>query len=222
MDHKIKVIVVDDHTLVRQGILSMLADCGEIEIAGQAQDGKELEKLLLRVRPDIILMDISLPGQSGIEITRRLHASADTADIGIIIISMFTQEEFILESLKAGAKGYLPKNTSRHELLEAIQAIHAGREYFSPLISGIIMKSLIKTSEDNSLMQNGPENILSKREIEILTLFAQGLSNLQIADKLFISIRTVESHKNHIMQKLDLRNSVDLVKYAIRHKLIEV
>jgi len=222
MDNKIKVIVVDDHTLVRQGILSMLEDCGEIEIAGQAQDGKELEKLLSRVKPDIILMDISLPGQSGIDITRKLQAAVETNAIGIIIISMFTQEEFILESLKAGARGYLPKNTTRHELMDAIQAVYAGREYFSPLISGIIMKSLIKSNEDNNQVHNGPDAILSKREIEILTLFAQGLSNPEIADKLFISIRTVESHKNHIMQKLDLRNSVDLVKYAIRHKLIDV
>jgi two-component system response regulator NreC len=135
---------------------------------------------------------------------------------------MFTQEEFIFNAIQAGAKGYLPKNTSKKELLEAIEAVHKGEEYFSQQISGIILKSYIKKAQNQEDESKKKEDLLSKREIEILKLFAEGVSNQEIADKLFISVRTVESHKNHIMQKLELKNTVDLVKFAIKNKIIEL
>lgn len=217
----INVLIVEDHRLVRHGMVSLLKENEGIEIAGEAQDGQEMMAIIRRQPVDIILMDINLPGASGLDLTRKLRSHPDTAHIGILILSMFTQEEFILDAVKAGAKGYLPKNTSQIELLEAIRCVHQGKEYFSPLVSAAIFKGLMRQN-DQTQTPVGPENLLSKREIEILTLFAQGLSNPEIADKLYISTRTVESHKNHIMQKLGIKNSVDLVKYAIKNKLIEI
>lgn len=222
MEHsKIKVLIVDDHRIVRQGIHSLLEDCQWIEVVGESQDGSDMLRMIRHYPVDVILLDINLPGLSGIDLLRKLKSQPETSPIEVIILSMFTQEEYILDAIKAGAKGYLPKNTSRNELLEAIRAVSEGQEYFSPLISGILLKSIVKEKQDDQ-QSDRPEDVLSKREIEILILFAKGFSNAEIADKLFISIRTVESHKNHILQKLGLRNNVDLVKYAIKHKLVEL
>jgi DNA-binding NarL/FixJ family response regulator len=135
---------------------------------------------------------------------------------------MYTNEEFIFNAIKAGAKGYLPKNTTRQELLSAIEAVSQGQEYFSETVSEIMLKSYVRIAKDDEKFFDKKDASLTIREIEILKLFANGLSNQEIADKLFISIRTVESHKNHIMQKLDLKTSVDMVKYALRNKIAEL
>jgi DNA-binding NarL/FixJ family response regulator len=155
---------------------------------------------------------------SGIEITKRLHN--DFPGIRILILSMHTSEEFIFNAINSGARGYLPKNTSRKELIEAIYAIHRGEEYFAESISNVILKSYIKKAKSDLPDAEDNENLLSKREIEVLRLFAEGMTNQEIADKLFISIRTVESHKNHIMARLELKTTVDLVKFAIRNNII--
>jgi two-component system response regulator NreC len=133
---------------------------------------------------------------------------------------MYTNEDFVFNAIKAGAKGYLPKNTTRKELFEAVNTIYNGEEYFSESISNIILKSYIKKAKTDE--NNEKKEALSIREIEILRLFAQGTTNQEIADKLFISIRTVESHKNHIMQKLALKTTVDLIKFAIKNKIVEI
>lgn len=215
---KIKLILVDDHQLVRTGIANLLA--GEIgfEIIGEAADAKELFELLKKSQPDITVLDIALPGMSGIEITKKLHN--DYPGIRILILSMHTSEEFIFNAINSGARGYLPKNTSRKELIEAIYAIHRGEEFFAESISNIILKSYIKKAKSDSPEEENNENLLSKREIEVLKLFAEGMTNQEIADKLFISIRTVESHKNHIMARLELKTTVDLVKFAIRNNIV--
>ncbi|HAL63975.1 MAG: Two component transcriptional regulator, LuxR family [Bacteroidetes bacterium 38_7] len=219
---KIRVLLVDDHVLVRQGIKSLLDECSWIEVVGEVSEGNEMFHFLRHHAVDVILMDINLPHVSGIELTKKLGQTAETSNIKVIILSMFTQEEYIIEAAKAGAKGYLPKNASEHELLEAIHSVADGREFFSPQISGVLLKTILKQSSSITDDQQRPQDILSKREIQILTLLAQGLSNPEISEKLFISIRTVESHKTHILQKLKLRNNVDLVKYAIKHHLIEI
>lgn len=219
---KIKLILVDDHRLVRAGIKSLLQDNDRIEILGEADNGDDLFSLLQKEIPNVVLLDISLPGLSGIELTRKISDTPAYVGIKVLILSMFTQEEFIFNAIQAGARGYLPKNTSKKELLEAIDAVHKGDEYFSQQISGIILKSYIKKAQNQEDESKKKEDLLSKREIEILKLFAEGVSNQEIADKLFISVRTVESHKNHIMQKLELKNTVDLVKFAIKNKIIEL
>jgi len=215
---KIRLILVDDHQLVRAGIANLLTGESGFEILGEAADAKELFEILKHSQPDIAILDIALPGMSGIEITKKLHN--DYPGIRILILSMHTSEEFIFNAINSGARGYLPKNTSRKELIEAIYAIHRGEEYFAESISNVILKSYIKKAKSDVPDDENKEGLLSKREIEVLRLFAEGMTNQEIADKLFISIRTVESHKNHIMARLELKTTVDLVKFAIRNNIV--
>lgn len=215
---KIKLILVDDHQLVRTGIANLLSGEPGFEIIGEASESREMFDLLKQLQPDIAVLDIALPGLSGIEITKKLHN--DYPGIRILILSMHTSEEFIFNAINSGARGYLPKNTSRRELIEAIYAIHRGEEYFAESISNVILKSYIKKAKSNATDDENKESLLSKRELEVLKLFAEGMTNQEIADKLFISIRTVESHKNHIMARLELKTTVDLVKFAIRNNIV--
>jgi len=215
----IKIILTEDHQLLRDGIKALIAS-EKIEIIGEASSGAGLWKLMENMHPDIILMDISLTDISGIELTRTL--SDRYPEVKVLILSMFTDESFINQAIKAGAKGYLHKNTTREEMLVAIDTVYSGSEFYSDNISKIILKSYIDKARKNGEDVSNPHEILSKREIEILKMFAEGFINKEIADRLFISIRTVESHKNHIMQKLNLKTQVELVKYAIRHNLINI
>jgi DNA-binding NarL/FixJ family response regulator len=217
---KIKIFLVDDHQIVRDGIKSLLLDSPEISIAGEAMNGKEFMEKIEQVLPDVILMDISLPDISGIELTRQV--TQQFPDIKIVILSMYTQEEFITNSIAAGAKGYLPKNTTKQELLNAIITVYNGDEYYNDAVSKIILDNYISTVRKSKEAESeNDEDNLSLREKQILKLYVEGMSNQEIADKLFISIRTVESHKNHIMQKLGVKSIVELVKYAIRNNIAE-
>jgi DNA-binding NarL/FixJ family response regulator len=215
----IHIILTEDHQILRDGVKSLIAS-ENIKITGEASTGAELWKLLEGEKPDIILMDISLPDTSGIELTRLI--SERFPEIKVLILSMYTDESFINLAIKSGAKGYLHKNTTREEMLVAIDTVYSGNDFYSDNISKIILKSYIEKAKLNAEELLNPHEVLSKREIEILTMFAEGFINKEIADKLFISIRTVESHKNHIMQKLNLKTQVELVKYAIRHNLINL
>jgi len=217
---KIKIFLVDDHQLVRDGIKALLISAEDLTILGEASSGKEcFEKIAIKP-PDILILDISLPDTNGIEITKRI--SAEYPDTRVLILSMYTNEDFIFNSVKAGARGYLPKNTSREELLSAIHAIYEGEEFFADSISRIMLKSYVrKAKEDDLTPQRGPIP-LTTREIEILKLFAEGFINKEISNQLDISIRTVETHKNHIMKKLELKSTVELIKYAIRNKIVEI
>lgn len=215
----IKIVLTEDHQLLRDGIKALIAS-ENIEIIGEASSGAGLWKLMENIQPDIILMDISLPDTSGIDLTRTL--SERFPEVKVLILSMFTDESFINQAIKAGAKGYLHKNTTRVEMLLAIDTIYSGNEFYSDDISKVILKSYIEKAKKNGEEIYNPHELLSKREIEILKMFAEGFINKEIADQLFISIRTVESHKNHIMQKLNLKTQVELVKYAIRYNLINI
>ncbi|MCX6245189.1 MAG: response regulator transcription factor [Bacteroidetes bacterium] len=217
---KIKIILVDDHQLVRDGIKALLGGIPEISIIGEAADGEELFSKLDTLKPDLLIMDISLPGVSGIELTKKICCSHP--GIRVLILSMYNNEEFIFNALKAGAKGYLPKNTTRDELVEAIIAIRNGGEYYGDSISKIMLKSYVKRASDEEKPAVKPEELLTCREIEILKLYAEGFINKEIGDKLGISIRTVETHKNHIMRKLGLKSTVEMVKFAIRNKIVEI
>ncbi len=216
----IRIFLVDDHQLVRDGIKALLMSSQDISILGEASTGKECFEKIANEQPDILILDISLPDTTGIEITRRV--SDQYPEIKILILSMYTHEDFIFNAVKAGARGYLPKNTSREELLEAIHAIYEGEEFFSDSIARVLLKSYVrKAKEDVGGSTVGPVSLTS-REIEILKLFAEGFINKEISAKLDISIRTVETHKNHIMKKLELKTTVELIKYAIRNKIVEI
>ena len=217
---KIKIILVDDHQLVRDGIKALLTGIPDIAIIGEASGAGELFRELENLKPDLLIMDISLPEISGIEITKKI--CNEYTGINVLILSMYNNEEFIFNSLKAGARGYLPKNTSRDELLEAIYTINRGEEFFGESISKIMLKSYIKRATNEDQPEDKTHPILTSREIEILKLYVEGLINKEISDKLDISIRTVETHKNHIMRKLGLKSTVELVKFAIRNKIAEI
>jgi DNA-binding NarL/FixJ family response regulator len=218
---KIKIVIVDDHEIVRDGLVALLEVNNKFNIIGEAQDATDLFNLLTKKDPDIILLDINLPGLSGIEIARIL--TTDYPDIKIIMLSADFNQELIFNAIEAGVKGYLPKKTAVRELIDAIETVFSGEEYFNQLITNTMFKSYLASLKETkipSLTADEPE--LSEREKEIVKWFAEGYSYKEIAAKLFISVRTVESHKNNIMEKMGFHSKVDMVKYAIKNKLIEL
>lgn len=214
----INIVLVDDHTLFRDGIKSLIST-ESINIIGEFNNGMELLSSMDKLLPDIIITDISMPGMSGIELTRKL--SEDYPNIPVIILSMHNDEDFISNSIQAGAKAYLPKDIRRDELLEAILVVSNGESYYSKDVNQTIMNNFI--SKAKSGKNDSPdEKPLTKREIEIIKLVCEGLINKEIANKLNISIRTVDAHKSNIMHKLKIKSNVEMVKYAIKHKLTSI
>jgi len=216
---KTKIILADDHQLFRDGIKSLLLTAPNIEIVAEVPDGKTLLNTLETTTTDIILMDISMPGMTGIELTEIIVDKYP--NIAVCILSMHNDEEYILNAIKSGVKGYLSKDTSRDELLNAISLISNGNEYYNKSISDIIVKSYVKQTKLES-KSTSTKAKLTNRELEIIKLVSEGFMNKEISDKLNISIRTVDSHKSNIMQKLELKSSVDIVKYAIKNNIIEI
>ena len=221
MDKKseITVLLADDHGIVRKGIRSLLEQESWIKIVGEAEDGMEVLKKAGTLLPDILVLDISLPLLNGLEVARRLNKLQP--EIKIIILSMHDSEELIYETLQAGVKGYILKKSAPDQLVSAIRAVSLGKSFFSPEISKIIDERKI---EQGQLI--GKESILvpalTGRETEILQLVAEGHSNREIAEILFISIKTVENHRSKIMEKMNFRNIADLIKYAVSKRIIQL
>ncbi len=215
---KIKIILADDHKIFLDGINALLSEFENIEIVGTATSGEQLIYMSDRIDADIVITDISMKNISGLEATKII--TNKKPEMKILILSMHTNEEFVLNAVKSGASGYLPKDTSIEELSEAINTIYEGGQYFSKNISDFFFKNYInRFKNEQNLVENEK---LTLREIEILKLAATGLTNKEIGDKLFISVKTVDSHKNHIMQKLKFKNSAELTLFAVRNKLIEL
>lgn len=216
---KIRIIIADDHKLFRDGIKSLLSSEEEFQVVAEASNGAELIEQALKIESDLILTDIAMPEVNGISAAKKINESIP--DLPILILSMYNSEEFIMDAIRIGAKGYLPKDVSPDELFIAIREVHNGNEYFSHSISEKVMKSFInQTRQKSRIKSNTPS--LTDREIEIVKLIAEGLLNKEIADKLNISIRTVDTHKTNIQHKLKLKSSVEIAKYAIRHDLIKI
>jgi len=216
----IRIFLVEDHDLVRDGLKALLTSIPDIAIIGEASTGKSLFDKLKIVQPDVIVLDISLPDISGIEITKRLRH--EYPQIRVLILSMYTHEDFVTGAIRSGARGYLPKNTSRDELVKAIYAVYRGEEFFGDTISKILVQSFMRSTVEKEELKDRPSYNLSSRELEILKLYSEGLNNKDIGLKLNISVRTVETHKNHIMKKLGIRSPVEMVKFAIRNKIINL
>jgi DNA-binding NarL/FixJ family response regulator len=214
---KIRIILADDHQMFRDGIKSVLSDESDIQIIGEVSSAEELLERLNQCTPQIVISDISMPGISGIEMTKTI--SQKFPCIKVLILSMHTNEEFVMNAIKAGASGYVPKDAGRNELLTAIRSINAGDNYFTNDVSQIITKSFIKSTKSPQKAENTE---LTPREKEIIKYVAEGLLNKEIAEKLCISIRTVDTHKNNILTKLKLKSNVDLVKYAIKNDIIQL
>lgn len=215
----IKCIIVDDHKIVIDGIKAMLFGINEIQIIGEASCGSEFLVLLNNIKADIAIIDVKLPDISGIDIVKQI--TRNYPSIKTIMLTSQDDEETILKAVQAGVMGFLPKNTNQIEFINAIKTIYDGAEYFGSNISKIIYSSFAKQlKEDGSNISNKPS--FTAREKEIIVLISEGLSYKEISEKLFISVRTVETHKKNLQEKLSLKTNADIIKYAIRNGLIEL
>jgi DNA-binding NarL/FixJ family response regulator len=208
-------MIVDDHPIVIEGIKISLIGAEDIDLVGSAGDAEELFLALESVLPHVLLLDLILPGLSGHEITKVLLEKYPT--VRVIILSANAEEESIVASLNAGARGYLTKDVKREELIKAIRVVSEGEEYLGEAISRKVIVSYLKKAKAGELPGRHPNHELSSREKEVVGLIAEGYTYKEVGDRLFISARTVEAHRNNIMQKLELKTIADLIKYSIRH-----
>jgi two-component system response regulator NreC len=215
---KIRVLLAEDHTIVRQGIAALLGTEIDMEVVGEASNGLEAIDLAKRLVPDVVVMDIGMRHLNGLEATREIKKLFPS--IKILILTMYDNEEWIFQILKAGASGYLIKDSAMTDLTSALRAVHQGDSYLSPSISKMIIEEYIRKAEMGE--KRGVEDLLSGREREILQLIAEGNSIPQISNLLCISKKTVEAHKTHIMEKLNIHDKVGLVKCAIRMGLTKL
>lgn len=216
---KIRILIVDDHPMIRHGIKSLLNDEENISLIDEASDGKEAIEILSKTPYDLIIMDIKMPEMNGIEATEHIHKNFP--DTKILAISMYDEQRYIVKMLQAGALGYILKNTGKQELLNAIDTVMRGESYFSQEVSSIMMSQFMSRKGSGFADVAKPEVPLTKRETEIIRLISEELTNSEIADKLGISPRTVDTHRRNLLQKLDVKNTAGLVKYALQHHLLE-
>jgi len=207
-----RIILADDHVMFRQGIKNILEKDNGLEVVGEVGDGLRLLELLKKTAPDMVILDISMPNLRGLEATREIKMIS--RDVKVLILSMHSDKEYVYNAISAGAEGYLLKEDADTELFSAVENIRKGGRYISPLLSGELTQELVKTYYKGQASM--PSEHLTIREREVLKLIAEGNSSKEIADLLFISIRTVEHHRANIMRKLNIKNTATLVKYAIR------
>jgi len=216
----IRVVIKDSNRVVCEGIKALLAGVNDIEITDFYNTAEELTRRVRLSLPNIILYNSYLSNADDVAEIKKITNDYNKARL--MVLSLNTRESFILKSIKAGAKGFLTKDTTRNELVEAIYTLRSGYDYYSKSITNILLNSYLKKSGESDGPLDKQLSILSERELEVLKLFSESFTNSEIAEKLFISIRTVESHKNNIMRKINLRTTVDLVKFAIRNNITEV
>jgi DNA-binding NarL/FixJ family response regulator len=216
---KIKILVADDHQLVRDGIEAMIAGVQDMQIVGMVSSGEEAINAARTHHPHVVLLDIIMPGMNGIEAARWIKEMDDA--IRIILVTMEISEEYVSAGIKSGVDGYLPKDTSKGTLLEAIRSVYTGERYFNDAIKKLIFEDFYSVEKLKKRRKALP-NELTKRESEVLALVASGKSNKEIAESLFISVKTVETHKTHILIKLGLNNNAELIRYAIKNNIISL
>lgn len=213
---KIKVLLVDDHAILRDGIRSLLEEEVDIEVIGEAEDGRAAVELVCSKNPDVVLMDIGLPLLNGLEATRQIKN--DHPCVKVLVLTMHENEEYIRSMLAAGAEGYILKDAAAREVLHAIRTVHKGKSILSPAVTSLVIQDYLRWGE----IQPEGENLLTRREREVLQLIAEGYTSKEIAEILCISIKTVGAHRNNLMKKLDLHDRGDLIKYAIQKKVIDI
>lgn len=215
-----RIVIADDHAVVRTGFSMILNYQEDMEVVGTAADGVEAYQKVMEYRPDVLIMDLSMPpGESGLIATSKISESFP--ETKILILTMFDDEEYLFHVLRNGAKGYILKNAPDEQLLLAIRTVYQGETYVDMKLTTSLVNEFVNNSFQDTQASNDPFKILSKREIEILPLIAKGYGNKDIAQKLFVSVKTVEAHKTHIMQKLDLKTKPELVEYAMKKKLVD-
>ncbi|NOT76060.1 MAG: response regulator transcription factor [Cyclobacteriaceae bacterium] len=216
---KIKLLLVDDHKLIREGVKSMVENTEDLSVIGSVSSGEDSINEVRENRPDIILMDIMMGGMTGIEATRWIKEFDPT--IKIILLTMEISKEYVSAGIKSGVDGYLPKDVDRDTLLDAIRTVSSGGRFFNDAILKLVFEDFYSKEKQKSSDKKLP-NDLTKREYEILVQVATGKTNKEVGETLFISIKTVETHKTHIMEKLGLRNTAEMVKYAIKNNIISI
>jgi DNA-binding NarL/FixJ family response regulator len=218
--NRIQIGIFDEHKLVQEGLISLLSEVSEMEVSLSADSKQNLFSQLNNKPIHVLLLNIHILNTKVLNLILQLNISFPK--VKILIISVHNDEETILKIIKAGAKGFLAKDSSKQELVEAIYTLRNGHDYYSDSITHLLLNKYITKLQNEENENSGNIKNLSTREIEIIKLWGNSQTNKEIADKLFISVRTVESHKNHIMQKLNLKTAVDLVKFAIKNSIIEI
>ncbi len=214
MAEKIRVLLVDDHAILRAGLRSLLDTYDDIEVVGEASDGEEAVRKVRELEPDVIVMDVQMPGMNGLIATR--YIMEEHPDARILMLTQYGNKEYVLPLLEAGAGGYVLKQAADTDFIKGIHAVYEGNSYLYPPIAKLVLDALM-TGEDAS----DPERMLTPREREVLILVAQGYTNSEIADILFISPKTVDVHRTRMMNKLDLHSVAEIVRYAVRRHLID-
>ncbi len=208
----IKILLADDHTIVRQGLKLILSSQPDFQVIGEAANGREVVELAEKLHPDIVLLDVAMPELNGIEATRRMMEA--NGRLRILVLSMHKESVYVREILKAGARGYLLKDVIDTELLNAVRSVARGDGYISPAVSGALLSDYRQNVTD-------PADLLTNREREVLQLIAEGKTNKEVATKLNLSVYTVDSHRGKIMEKLNLHSTGELVRFAIKHGLAD-
>lgn len=211
---KIKILIVDDHALLREGVRALLSLHEDIEIVGEASEGREAIKKTLELKPDVVLIDISMPGMDGLEATRIIRRKSP--ETKVLVLTQHDNKEYILSAIKAGTSGYVPKRALATELISAIRAVQQGNSFLYPSAATALIEHYRHQVEEE------PYDCLTGREREILKLIAEGCTSREISSKLNISLKTVQGHRMRLMGKLDLHNHTELVKYAVRKGLVRV
>jgi two-component system response regulator NreC len=213
---KIRVLLADDHGVVRKGLRFLLESEGDIEVVGESSDGRQAVQDAETLRPDVIVMDIAMPRLNGIEATSQIVKRSP--DSSVIVLSMYSDEEYLVRALTAGAKGYLLKDSAESDLVAAVRSVSGGRPFFSPSIASTLLEDYVRQLQQRGLSDS--YDLLSDREKEVLQLLAEGKTNKEVATVLNLSTHTVETHRTHLMQKLNLHNTAEIVLYAVRKKII--
>ena len=216
MSQPVRVLIADDHELFRQGIKALLRTGSEIDVVAEARNGVEAVDLALRLRPDVVLMDMEMPYLNGAEATRRIHR-ADPA-IHVLILTMYGEEELVAQCLQAGAAGYVLKDVPVSQLIYAIQAVTSGGRYLSPQA----LKGMVEHWAETAPRAETKYDLLTSREREVVKLLAEGLSPKQVASHLGLALKTVDAHKTNLMRKLGVHDRAELIKWAIAHKVIRL
>ena len=214
---KIKVLLADDHTIVRNGIRSLLEDLPDVEIVGEAQDGAEAIEKVKELSPDVLMVDIAMPVMNGLEAAAQI--SKQFAGTRCLMLSMHNNEDYILKSVEAGAFGYLLKDTTREEMVRALRTVAGGEKYFSPSVSNIIIASYLQKVNDTEKVA-AKKSKLSKQEKAILKHIVGGSNSREIAEKMNLSVRTVDNHRASMMKRLSVKNAVELVRKALDENLV--
>jgi two-component system response regulator NreC len=210
------VLLVDDHTVIRAGIKLLLERHRDWQVVGEAADGREALKAVEKLRPDVVVMDLAMPNLNGMEATRQLLSTHPKTSV--VVLSMHSDEGYVLRALKAGARGYVLKDSTETDLIDAVKAVLAGKSYFSPAVSRLLVEDYTRQLRDRDLEDTF--ELLTNREHEVLQLAAEGKSNKEIAGLLNLSVYTVETHRKNIMEKLNLHSVPELILYAVRKGVI--